>query len=533
MYRNILDWLRTPQSEPTANENQIANSAGGYAYAVDDWKRLDRFLILGSEGGSYYATGRKLTRENAEAVLRCIAEDGARVVRRIVEISDAGRAPKNDPAIFALALAAGLGDEATRQAALGALPQVCRTAAHLFAFAGEIEGVRGWGRGLRRAVARWYTQMPMDRLILQVIKYQGRGGQERWSHRDLLRLAHPVADAEDGARRALFDLVCRPDAAVPDLPALAQYAAARRLASVTDAQEAATLIRAHRLPRETVPTAFLNDRRVWRALLDDMPMTAMLRALGKMSAVDLLAPFSEAEWIVADRLGDDERLRRARVHPMQLLIAARVYGQGHGELGRLRWQPSTSVVAALEAAFYRSFGTVVPTGRRILVALDVSGSMSMGSVARSSLTPREAGAALALVTLATERRVHLVAFQDRLVPLALSPRMRLADAVAATERLPFGSTDCAQPMLYALERKLEVDAFVVLTDSETWAGNVHPVQALREYRRKTGIAAKLAVVGMVSNGFSIADPDDAGMLDLVGFDTATPQLLSDFVADRL
>jgi 60 kDa SS-A/Ro ribonucleoprotein len=33
----------------------------------------------------------------------------------------------------------------------------------------------------------------------------------------------------------------------------------------------------------------------------------------------------------------------------------------------------------------------------------------------------------------------------------------------------------------------------------------------------------------VSNGFSIADPNDAGMLDIVGFDTAAPQVLADFV----
>ena len=33
---------------------------------------------------------------------------------------------------------------------------------------------------------------------------------------------------------------------------------------------------------------------------------------------------------------------------------------------------------------------------------------------------------------------------------------------------------------------------------------------------------------MVSNGFTIADPRDRGMLDVVGFDTATPQLISDF-----
>ena len=84
-------------------------------------------------------------------------------------------------------------------------------------------------------------------------------------------------------------------------------------------------------------------------------------------------------------------------------------------------------------------------------------------------------------------------------------------------------------MLYALEKRLEVDAFVIYTDSETWAGQIHPVQALRQYRERMGIAAKLVVVGMVSNGFSIADPNDAGMLDIVGFDTAVPALIADFV----
>ncbi len=75
------------------------------------------------------------------------------------------------------------------------------------------------------------------------------------------------------------------------------------------------------------------------------------------------------------------------------------------------------------------------------------------------------------------------------------------------------------------------DAFVIYTDSETWAGrNMHPVQALRAYRRQMGVAAKLIVVGMTSNGFTIADPNDAGMLDVVGFDTATPRLIADFIA---
>jgi 60 kDa SS-A/Ro ribonucleoprotein len=82
-------------------------------------------------------------------------------------------------------------------------------------------------------------------------------------------------------------------------------------------------------------------------------------------------------------------------------------------------------------------------------------------------------------------------------------------------------------MLWALEHQAEVDVFVVYTDSETWYGDIHPAQALQEYRHKMGIPAKL-VVGMVSNMYSIADPNDPGMLDVVGFDTATPTLIGDF-----
>ena len=141
---------RVPQWLPLAG--QVPNSAGGHAWAVDVWTRLRRFLVLGSEGGSYYASQWTLTRENALAVEQAVREDGPRAIAEIVRISREGRAPKNDPALFALALAAGVGDEATRKAALDALPQVARTGTHLFQFATFVEGFRGWGRSLRRAV---------------------------------------------------------------------------------------------------------------------------------------------------------------------------------------------------------------------------------------------------------------------------------------------------------------------------------------------------------------------------------------------
>lgn len=144
--RHLFSIRETPQYEPIPGTAQVANSAGGYAWAVNDWARLDRFLVLGSEGGTYYISPRQLTKENAAAALRCLALDGQRVVNRVVSISEAGRAPSNDPALFVLALAAGHGDEATRRAALDALPQVARIGTHLFHFLAFVEGFRGWGQ---------------------------------------------------------------------------------------------------------------------------------------------------------------------------------------------------------------------------------------------------------------------------------------------------------------------------------------------------------------------------------------------------
>jgi 60 kDa SS-A/Ro ribonucleoprotein len=186
--------LVTPQREPIPNSNQRPNSANGYTWLIDDWFRLDRFLILGSEGGTFYIRERPLTQENAKAVTALLARDGPRVVQRVVEISTSGRAPKNDAALFVLAMAAGSDDDATRAAALEALPKVARTGTHLFHWLQFVRAFRGWGRGIRTAIARWYTAKSPSELAYQLLKYQARDG---WSHRDALRLAHPKAPSAE------------------------------------------------------------------------------------------------------------------------------------------------------------------------------------------------------------------------------------------------------------------------------------------------------------------------------------------------
>ena len=530
-YAGVYSKRVTPQSELIPGEDQVQNNAGGFVYRIDDWARLDRFLILGSSTNTYYQTAQKLSRENAEGVVRCLTRDGPRTVARIVEISDSGRAPKNDPAIFALAIAASLGDAVTKQAAFAALPKVCRIGTHLFAFCGYVHGLRGWGRGLRSALARWYLDKEPAKLAYQAVKYQSREG---WSHRDVLRLAHAKPVSED--QKVILNWIVKGWPSIgsdphPNDRVVLLWAFERAKRAENDA-EIIELIHQYHLPREAVPTQFLTKPAVWEALLDGTPMTAMLRNLGTMSKVGLLTMGSNAERLVIENLRDTARIKEARVHPIAILSALTVYRQGHGERSEATWTACRRVVDALDDAFYASFQTVEPTGKSHLIALDVSGSMSSGIIAGvPGLTPRVASAALALVAMNVESQSDCIAFtwaDNAVTPLTISPRQRLDDVLKIVDGLQMGVTDCALPMLWAIKQKISVDLFEVLTDNETWAGTIHPSQALRQYRQALGINARSVVVGMTATQFSIADPNDAGMMDVVGFDAAAPAIIADF-----
>lgn len=517
---------KTSQAEPIIGKTMVANSGGGFAFAVDDWKRLDRFLVLGSAGGTYYVGERELTKENAECVLCCIKLDGVRTVNRIVEISESGRAPKNDQALFALAMCCA-GSEETKKAAFAALPKVARIGTHLFHFAAYVEQFRGWGRGLTNAVKNWYDSKPVDRLAYDAIKYQSRDG---WAHRDLLRLAHPKPS--DTVKNALYKWIVDTKAIDGLQEIVVAFESAKKAQT---AKEIVNLVSKNNLPRECVPTQFLNDASVWEVLLEKMPLEAMTRNLAKMTAVGLITPMSSAMNTVVSALGNSNVIKKSRLHPFKLLTTLKIYTQGHGDKGMLEWTPVSQVADALNDAFYAAFENVDSTGKRYVLGIDCSASMTWKEnnlSACGNMQAREGAAAMALITASREKQYAIMGFSGSFVPLNISPRQRFDDVYSAVGNISAGNTNCSLPMLWAMENKIQADVFIVYTDNETnYYGSIHPCQALQQYRESTGIQAKLIVCGMTATNFSIADPDDSGSLDVVGFDTATPQIISDFVME--
>ena len=519
----------TPQAIK-ATESQKQNNAGGFVFSLDMWSRLDRFLILGADSNTYYSSAKTAINDNYEVIIECIKDDGIRAVTKIVDVSTSGNAPKNIPAVFALAVCAAFGDKIVKEAAFRAMPSVARIATDFFAFINDYKMLGGgFGIVARKGIEAWYSNKEISQAAYQIVKYRQRNG---WTHLDALRLAHvkPRNVAEEnlyGFAKSLTGKDANFDKGL--LPEIAQgYIEAQE---ATNPSEIVKLVDDYNLPREAIPTHFLNDINVWDSLLQRMPATALIRNLGKMSSIGLLDGGSDGRKMVVDKLSDAEWLIKSRVHPITILNALSVYKKGAGVRGSLTWDAAGPICDALDEAFYSAFDHIEPTGKRTMLALDISGSMGMNwgeDNPSFSLNAREISAAMAMATARVESDHMFTAFTSELSEIDISPRQRLDDVVKTLSAMRMGRTDCAQPMLYALEKKIVIDTFCIYTDNETWFGAMHPFQALNKYRAQVNPNAKLVVVACTPTEFSIADPSDAGMLDVAGFDSNVPTIISNF-----
>jgi 60 kDa SS-A/Ro ribonucleoprotein len=528
-YSNLQNPRKTPQNRPIPGREKemIKNNAGGYSFTIDKWSMLNRFLILGSESNTYYVSNKKLTEQNIQNSLECIKDNPKRVLETIVDISKTGRAPKNDQAIFLLAalLAHSKNRDVKREVA-EKLPEICRIGTHLFTFAHYVNDMRGWGRIVRNAIANWYSMEP-SKLEYQMIKYKGRtveGTKNQWTHRDVLRSAHvkPISKEHD----ELFRWTVKGEYQPVKLKLIAAY---EELMKTDNKKRAEELIVQYKIPHDAWPTQLKNDADIWKLALPSLPLTALIRNLGKLTQIGVIQPgkFDELELII-EKLTDKEYVKKSRIHPMNALIAMKTYNNGGGYRGSLTWRSVRKITDALEETFYLSFGNVESTGKRTLLALDVSGSMTQHLPGAPMLSCAEGVACMAMVTARVESKHTIMGFCDSFVNLEISPKMSLTEVYKNVQKYNFGRTDCSLPMLWANQQNIDYDTFIVMTDNETWAGEVHPTQALNSYRKTRVKDAKLIVVGMTATNVSIGDPKDLGTLNVVGFDTATPQIMSEF-----
>jgi 60 kDa SS-A/Ro ribonucleoprotein len=529
--------VATPQTKRTPGRtDEVKNNAGGFVFKVDDKSRLERFLILGTDKGTYYVGETDLTKQNVDVLNRVMKQDIDLYVRTIVEVSSQGRALKNDPAIFALAYAMASNDVKDKAKVRAAVPLVARTSTHLYRYGKFVDALGGWGRAKRQSIADWYESKDASDLSYQAVKYRQRDG---WTHRDLFRLSHPKGIDQYVGNFILgkeSDVVATFDG--PDyIPGFKVLQAAKSEKELLDALEQFPY-----MPWEAIPTQFLKNVKVWMTLfyqgsLRGQALVRNVTRLARIGAFDDMVFAAD----YAARLADVEMIRKTRLHPINFLNAAVVHqegqidrkSQGYWSTGRNKnWTTNGRILDALNEGFHLAFKAVEPANKRTLVATDVSGSMSQNAIGLD-LSCAQVSAAVSMTVARTEPYSNIVGFSSNIIDLGITAKSSLADAMNKVNQWNFGSTNASAAIEYAIRNKIEVDTFVIITDNETYGGRRKPFQALKDYRQKTGRDARLAVLGVASTDFTIADPTDRGMMDFVGFDSNAPKALADFSAGRI
>lgn len=584
--------LNTQQVPRKGHEEiMIKNSAGGYTYTISDEDLIDRILILGTSANTYYSSAEKLTSDSIDSIKRMVSEGkGQMVVDHLRSVYESGRAPKQDPTFFVLALLTQSDIPLdVRKSALQIVSHM-RTFTQLYSWVSLkkqlANGHKGFGRATRSALLELFKSKTGQQLVYQGSKYNSRKiGTETWTIADVISCAHvPSKVLSPDSQVAVAYMVHGIESAqkVADKYVGHQqctevmqylYAVEAVKSSTCTTDVASQMIRQFHLPREVLSTHLLTDLNIWKALLYTthvgaggqvqhrvtMPITALIRNLGVMSSRGVFDDETITNSVVG-YLRNQHILRNGRVHPVALLVAKLTYQSGRGLKGSLSWPVSQPIVNALEDAFYLAFGNIEGTGKRILHAVDCSGSMSSSSCSVPIITACQAVGTLVMEAVKREHRYHqsvlakgensnyvqdVVLFKHTLEPVTVSHTDRLDKIMRTIQDNNFGSTDCALPMVKALEtyRKSHgtqglYDAFIVYTDNETYYGTVHPSEALDNYRKVTGIDAKMVVVattptrnsiGFFQRGGQPKKDNSTEALNIAGFDLNAPTLIKNFI----
>jgi 60 kDa SS-A/Ro ribonucleoprotein len=258
------------------------------------------------------------------------------------------------------------------------------------------------------------------------------------------------------------------------------------------------------LPLEMIPTKFRSSN-VWETMIPNMGITAIIRNCASMSKDHKMT--SAMRRMIVEALNDEERLKKGRVHPFKMYVAYCTYSQGSGVRSDSTWTVDREIRNSLESAIYKCFKYGEPTGKKWIIGMDCSGSMTTHAFNNiPGMTPLDGEIVITLALLEAGDEVDVYRFDNQIKPARLHTGMTIDQARNEIYRGQFGSTNVG--LLYEQAMKNRVfggepyDMFVAITDNEVNTG-YQPVSLLKQYRDKHNANAKQVVLGMTRTTLSL------------------------------
>ena len=437
------------------------NDAGGPAYALEPKHALAQFAATGCFNGTFYADAES----QLDTLKTLIAQvDDNAFLAKLAVYSRERAYLKDMPAALVATLAAR--DTILFHQVFDRVIDNGRVLRTLFQMirSGQF-GKKSLSSSIQRAFQRWLNTASPEKLLSASIGHDP-------SLRDVLRLARPTPP--DNSQRALFGWLTDKEqskwapATEIDLPEQVQLLVAFRTAETAE-QQIALLDRLHARWDLLADTA--KGSKVWAAIARTMGPQANRMNLNTLQRHGV---FEDAAMVrtVADRLADENEIRRSRQFPYQFFAA---YLNASDEVPQ-------AIKAALHKAAEIACGNVPELPGPVVIGLDVSGSMQSpitGNRGRGGTTKMRCVDVAALVAAAILRRNPdsvVVPFDTQAFDAKVDPSdsiLSLADRLA---KYGGGGTDCSLPIRKANSdfAKRKFAGVVLVSDQESWVYKGRP-----------------------------------------------------------
>lgn len=458
-------------SPPAPSKTAPATTLTGYvAFNRPPKEQLMQTLLTNTFGNTFYQTKEELVAETERVHSEAIKLDVNFYAKALAYARNSGfmrTQPVYGLALLSAVKEAGVVFEET-------FPKVIKTPNDLVDFASIINSLgRGeGGRRIKRVAGNWLRNNLSE---YWAIKYGSE--KKTYALRDLFRTYHPK-----GEKSALVDYVLGHEGA--DLSGLTQIAAFEALKKATTTAEKIAAIKAGKLPHEVATSFAGTDKKVWEAIIPNMPIFALLRNLATLERHGVL---DAAKDRIVKLFSDPEVVRNSKVFPFRFLEASKHVTKG--------WAQDACRVA-LELSLNDGFGLQGETA----VALDVSGSMS---------SYIEMAAIFGIATMKrTDGNSKFLAFNDAVYHIPVS-RIDSVLTQASKINVSGGTYTAAVPQAM-LNARDKFDNLVLITDEQQNQGSPF-MDKIAEYRRKVSPNCKVFVLNVApySSSGSLLNSNDA------------------------